>query len=109
MYKMATSLVDEIAQTEAKLHEMKALAVRKQAEERWMKMKLMEQPDWDKACQHHESCKNVTYWLGRTGPTPAHTRALLPLPEHPQRPVSGNNTCPGCSIALWADCLGKTQ
>jgi hypothetical protein len=102
-----SELIAKKHEMEAQLHALENDIVRAKAEAAWRLLKLKEQEDYDAECLHHEGCKHVTHWLGRKGDMPKHTRHLLPLPAHAQRPKIGNRTCPGCSIEAWANCLNS--
>ena len=94
---------------EAQLHALENDIIRKKAEAAWRLLTLKEQIEHGEQAAHHEACRHVTHWLGRKGELPKHTRHLLPLPAHAQRGRFGGNTCPGCSIEAWANCLNSVK
>jgi len=104
-----TELLLKKQEVEAQLHALENDIVRAKAEAAWRLLKLKEQEDFDAQATHHEACRHVTHWLGRKGELPRHTKHLLPLPAHAQRGKTGGNTCPGCSIEAWANCLNSVK
>jgi hypothetical protein len=104
-----TELLLKKQEVEAQLHALENDIVRAKAEAAWRLLKLKEQEDMDTQATHHEACRHVTHWLGRKGELPKHTKHLLPLPAHAQRGKTGGNTCPGCSIEAWANCLNSVK
>jgi hypothetical protein len=61
---------------------------------------------------HRENCKAIKQHFPATANIPKTTLNLLPLPDHPQRPVKRmgcTDCCPACDIRIWEDCLKKAQ
>jgi hypothetical protein len=105
---MDTATVKQIVEEEMKKH---THFVRAAAEKIWRASPTSHFSN-DEYLLHRENCSAIKQHFPATASIPKSTLALLPLPDHPGRPIlrSGNTDgCPACDIRIWEDCLKKAQ